>query len=65
MFQTKEQNKTPKEKLSEVEQGSLLENELRVVIIKVIKELRKRMDAQREKLEAFNEELENIKNKQR
>ena len=65
MFQTKEQNKTPKEKLSEVEQGSLLENELRVVIIKVIKELRKRMDAQREKLEAFNEELENIKNNQR
>ena len=44
MFQTKEKNKTPEE-LSEVEIGSLPENEFRVIIIKMNKELERRMDA--------------------
>ena len=49
MFQMKEQDKTP-EKLSEVERGNLSKKEFRVMIIKMIQELEKRMDAQSEKL---------------
>ena len=45
MFQMKEQDKTPEE-LSEVEIGNLPEKEFRVMIVKMINELRKRMDAQ-------------------
>ena len=43
MFQMKEQDKTPKE-LSEVEIGNLPEKEFRVMIIKMRKELERRMD---------------------
>ena len=50
----KEQDKTPDEELSEVEIGNQPEKEFRVMIIKMIKELRRRMDAQSEKLEFFN-----------
>ena len=64
MFQTKEQDKTPEEELSDVEIGSRPQKEFRVVIIKMIKELGKRMDAQSKKLEVFNKELKNIKNNQ-
>ena len=63
MSQMKEQDKTPEEELSEVEIANLPEKEFKVMIIKMIKELR-RMDAQNEKLEVLNEELENIKNNQ-
>ena len=42
----KEQHKTPKEELSEVEVGNLPEKEFRVVIVKMIKELGSRMDVQ-------------------
>ena len=45
--------------------GSLPNKEFGVVIVKIITELRRRMDAQSEKLEVFNKELENIKNNQR
>ena len=45
IFQTKEQDKIPEE-LSEVEIGSLLEKEFRVMIIEIIKELGRRMDAE-------------------
>ena len=62
MFQMKEQDKTPEEELSDVEMGNLPEKEFTVMIVKMIKELRKRMDAQSEKLEVLNKELENIKN---
>ena len=55
MFQTKEQDKTPEKELSEVEIGNLPKKEFRVMVIKMIKELRKRMDAQNEKL-VFNKE---------
>ena len=48
----KEQDKTP-EQLSEVETGNLPEKEFRVMIIKIIQELGKRMDAQKEKLQEF------------
>ena len=53
MFQTKEQDKTPQEQVSEVEIGNLLEKEFWVMIVKMIQELRKRMDAQSKKLQEF------------
>ena len=67
MFQTKEHNKIPEE-LSEVKIGNLPKREFRVVCFffkyDPIKEVRKRMDVRRKKLEVFNKELENIKNNQ-
>lgn len=48
MFWKKEQDKNPEN--NEVETGNLLEKSFRVMIIKMIKELRKRMDAQNKKL---------------
>ena len=41
---------------------SLTKKEFRGVIVQMIKELGKQMDAQSEMLEVFNKELENIKN---
>ena len=46
MFQTKEQDKTPEEELSDVEIGNILDKEFRIMIIKQIKEIRRRMDLQ-------------------
>ena len=60
----KEQDKTLEEELSSMERGNLPEKEFRVMIVKMIKELGMRMKAQREKLEVFNKELENIQNNQ-
>ena len=66
MFQTKEQGKTPEELLSEVEIGNLPEKEFRGMIVKMIQDLRKRREAQTEKIqEMFNKELEDLKNEQR
>ena len=53
MFQKKEQDKPSEEELSNVEIGSLR----RVMTVTMIKELRRRMDAQSKKLEVFNKEL--------
>ena len=65
MFQTKERDKTPEEQLSEVEIDNLLEKDSRIMKIKVIQDFGKRIEAQTEKiLEMFNEELEDLKNKQ-
>ena len=61
----KEQDKTTEEGLSEGEINSLPKKEFREMIVKMIKELRRRMDAQTEKVETFHKELENIKNNQR
>ena len=47
-----------------MEIGNLPKKEFRVTIVKMIQELRRRMDAQRGKLEVFNKDLENIKNNQ-
>ena len=43
MFQTKEQNKTPEEQLSEEEKGNLREKEFSVLIVKMIQDLGKRL----------------------
>ena len=64
MFQMKEQHKTPEEQLSDMEIGNLTEKEFRVMIARMIQELRKRMDAQSKKLQVFNKELENVKSYQ-
>lgn len=56
----REQDKISKE-LSEVDVCNLLKKEFRVVIIKMIKELERRMDAQAKKFEVFTIGLEYIK----
>ena len=61
----KEQDKMPQEQLSEGEIGNLLEKEFRVIIVKMIQDLRKRMEAKIERMqEMFNKNLEELKNKQ-
>ena len=64
MYQMKEQDETPEKQLNEVEIGNLPEKEFRIMIVKMIQDLRKRMEAKIEKMqEMFNEDLEEVKNK--
>ena len=66
MNQMKEQEKTPEKQLNEMEIGNLPEKAFRIMIAKVIQDLRKRMEAKIEKMqEMFNKDLEEVKNKQR
>ena len=44
MSQLKEQDKTPEKQLNEVEIGNLPEKEFRIMIVKMIQDLRKRME---------------------
>ena len=61
----KEQDKTPEKQLNEVEIGNLPEREFRTMIVKMIQDLEKRMEAKIEKKqEMFNKDLEELKNKQ-
>ena len=65
MYQTKEQDKTPEKQLNEVEIGNLPEKEFRKMIVKMIQDFGKRMEAKIEKMqEMFNQDLEELKNKQ-
>ena len=65
MYQMKEQDKTPEKQLNEVEIGNLPEKEFRIMIVKMIQDLRKGMEAKIEKMqEMFNKDLEELKNKQ-
>ena len=52
-FQMKEKEKTLEEELRDVEIGNLPEKEFRVMIIKVVKELSRRMNSQTEKNRKF------------
>ena len=62
----KAQDKTPEKQLNEMERSNLPEKEFRVMIVKMIQNLRNRMEAQTEKIqEMFNKDLEELKNKQR
>ena len=64
IFQTKQQDKIPEEQLSEVEIGNLPEQECRVMIVKMIQDFRKRMEAWNEMIqEMFNRELGDIQNR--
>ena len=65
IYQMKEQDKTSEKQLNEVEIGNLLEKEFRIMIVKMIQDLGKRMEAKMEKMqEMFNKDLEELKNKQ-
>ena len=59
MYQMKEQDKIPEKQLNEAETGKLLEKEFRIMIVKMIQDLGKRMEAKIEKMqEMFNKDLE-------
>ena len=61
----KEQGKNPQDQINEEEIGNLPEIEFRVMIVKVIQDLRYRMEAWIEKIqEMFNKDLEELKNNQ-
>ena len=61
----KRQDKIPGKQLNEVEIGNLPEKEFRM-IVKMIQDLRKRMEAKIEKTqEVFTKDLQELKNKQR
>ena len=65
MYQMKEQDKTPGKQLYEVEIGNFPEKEFRIMILKMIQDLGKRMEAKIEKMqEMFKKDLEELKNKQ-
>ena len=58
----KEQDKTPEKQLNEVGIGNLPEKEFRIMIVKMIQDLRKRMEAKVEKMQKmFNKNLEEIR----
>ena len=60
----KEQDKTPKKQLNKVEIGNLPEKEFRIMIVKMIQDVGKRMEAKVEKMqEMFNKDLGELKNK--
>ena len=66
MYQMREQDKTPEKQLNEMEIGNLPEKEFRIMIVKMIQDLGKRMEANIENMqEMFNKDLEELKNKQR
>ena len=66
MYQVEEQDKTPEKQLNEVEIGKLPEKEFRIMIVKMIQDLRKRMEAKIEKMqEIFNKDLEELMNRDR
>ena len=66
MSQMKEQGKNLQDQINEEEIGHLPEKEFRVVIVKVIQNLRNRTEAWIEKIqEMFNKDLEERKNKER
>ena len=65
MYQMKEQDKNPDKQLNEVEIRNLPEKEFRIMIVKMIQDLGKRMEAKIEKMqEMFKKDLEELKNKQ-
>ena len=65
MYQMKEQDRTPEKQLNEVEIGNLPEKEFRIMIVKMIQDLGKRMEAKIEKMqEMINKDLEELKKKQ-
>ena len=65
MSQMKEQGKNIQDQINEEEIGHLPEKEFRVMIVKMIQNLRNRMKTRIEKIqEMFNKDLEELKNKQ-
>ena len=66
MPQMREQGKNLQDQINEEEIGNLPEKEFRVVIVKLIQNLRNRTEAKIEKIqEMFNKDLEELNNKQK
>ena len=66
MSQMKGQDKIPEKQLNEVKIGNLSEKEFRIMIVKLIQDLGKRMEAKIEVMqEMLTKHLEELKNKQR
>ena len=64
MFLMKGQGKAPEKQVKEVEIGNISEKEFRIMIVKMIQDLRKRMEAKIEKMqEMFTKDLQELKNK--
>ena len=61
MSQMKGQDKTPEKQLDEVEISNHSEKEFRIITVKIIYDLRKRMEKMQE---MFTKDLEELKNKQ-
>ena len=62
MYQMKEQDKTPQKQLNEVEIVNLSEKGYRIMIVKMIQDLGKKMDAKIKKTqEMFNKDVEEFK----
>ena len=60
----KGQDKTPEKQINEVEIGNAPEKELRIMLVNMIQDLRKRMEAKIEKMqEMFTKDLQELKNK--
>ena len=62
MLQTKEQGKNLQDQINEEEIRNLLENEFRVIVVKMIQNLGKWM---KKTQETFNKDLEELQSKQR
>ena len=64
IFQMKEPDTSPEKQLNEVEVGNLSEKEFRIIIVKMIQDLGKRMEAKIVKMqEMFTKDLEELKNR--
>ena len=65
MYHMKEQDKTPERQLNEVEIGNLPEKEFRIIIVKMIQELRKKNGGKdrEDARNVFKKNLERIKEK--
>ena len=61
MLQTKEQDKNLQDQINEEEIGNLPEKEFRVIIVKMIQNLRNRMEKIQE---TFNKDIEELNSKQ-
>ena len=65
MSQMKGQGKTPEKQINEVEIGNAPEKELRIMLVNMIQDLRKRMEAKIEEMqEMFTKDPEELNNKQ-
>ena len=53
IYQVKEQDKIPEKQLKEVEISNLPEKEIRIMIMKMIQDLGKRMEAKIEKMQGM------------
>ena len=61
----KGQDKSPEKQLNKMEIGKLLEKEFRLMIVNMIQDLGKRMEAKIEKMQKmFARDLQELKNKQ-